>query len=34
MKVLFVYNFDRPDYQSDSIYHGLIDSGAEVYETH
>ena len=34
MKVLFVYNFDRPDYQSDGIYHGLIDSGVEVYETH
>lgn len=34
MKVLYVYNFAYPDYQSDSIYHGLIDSGVEVYETH
>jgi len=33
MKVLYVYNFAYPDYQSDSIYHGLIDSGIEVYET-
>jgi hypothetical protein len=34
MKVLFVYNFEYPDYQSDTIYHGLIDNGIEVYETH
>lgn len=34
MKVLYVYNFDCPDYQSDSLYHGLIDSGIDVYETH
>jgi hypothetical protein len=33
MKVLYVYNFAYADYQSDSIYHGLIDSGVEVYET-
>lgn len=33
MKVLFVYNFVYPDYQADCIYHGLIDSGLEVYET-
>jgi hypothetical protein len=34
MKVLYVYNFEYPDYQSDTVYHGLIDSGFEVYETH
>ena len=34
MKVLYVYNFEYPDYQSDTIYHGLIDSGVDVYETH
>ena len=34
MKVLYVYNFAYPDYQSDTIYHGLIDNGVEVYETH
>jgi len=34
MKVLYVYNFAYPDYQSDTIYHGLVDSGVEVYETH
>lgn len=34
MKVLYVYNFEYMDYQSDSVYHGLIDSGVEVYETH
>ena len=34
MKVLYVFNFEYPDYQSDTIYHGLIDSGIEVYETH
>ena len=33
MKILYVYNFAYADYQSDSIYHGLIDSGVEVYET-
>lgn len=34
MKILYVYNFKYPDYQADTIYHGLIDSGFEVYETH
>jgi len=34
MKILYVYNFAYPDYQSDTVYHGLIDSGFEVYETH
>lgn len=34
MKILYVYNFAYLDYQSDSVYHGLIDSGFEVYETH
>lgn len=34
MKILYVYNFKYPDYQSDTIYHGLIDSGMEVYESH
>jgi hypothetical protein len=34
MKILYVYNFEYPDYQSDTVYHGLIDSGFEVYETH
>ncbi|NBP55689.1 hypothetical protein EBU71_03970 [bacterium] len=33
MKILFVSKFLFPDYQSDMIYHGLIDSGIEVYET-
>jgi len=33
MKVLFVYNFALPDYQADCVYHGLVDSGIEVYET-
>jgi len=33
MKVLFVYNFILPDYQADCVYHGLVDSGFEVYET-
>lgn len=33
MKVLFVYNYNYPDYLSDCVYHGLIDSGHEVYET-
>lgn len=33
MKILFVYNFIYPDYQADCVYHGLIDSGMEVYET-
>lgn len=34
MKILFVYNFNYPDYLADGVYHGLIDSGHEVYETH
>ena len=34
MKVLYVYNFAYVDYQSDTVYHGLIDSGVDVYETH
>lgn len=33
MKVLFVYNFSRPEYLADCVYHGLIDNGLEVYET-
>lgn len=33
MKVLFVNHFGFPDYQNDMVYHGLIDSGHEVYET-
>jgi hypothetical protein len=33
MKVLFINNFAFPDYQSDMVYHGLIDSGYDVYET-
>jgi hypothetical protein len=33
MKVLFVNHFGFPDYQNDMIYHGLIDSGHDVYET-
>lgn len=33
MKILFVYNFSSPEYLSDCVYHGLIDSGVEVYET-
>jgi hypothetical protein len=34
MKVLYVFNFEYPDYQSDTIYHGLIENNIEVYETH
>jgi len=34
MKILYVYNFEYPDYQSDTIYHGLIDNNYDVYETH
>lgn len=34
MKILYVYNFAYPDYQADTVYHGLVDSGHEVYETH
>jgi hypothetical protein len=33
MKVLFVNHFGFPDYQNDMVYHGLIDTGHEVYET-
>lgn len=33
MKVLFVNSFRAPDYQSDMVYHGLIDSMLEVYES-
>lgn len=33
MKILFVYNFSSPEYLADAVYHGLIDSGLEVYET-
>jgi hypothetical protein len=33
MKVLFINKFECPDYQNDMVYHGLIDSGFEVYET-
>jgi len=33
MKVLFINNFNAPDYQNDMIYHGLIDSRFDVYET-
>lgn len=33
MKILFVFNFAHPDYLADSVYHGLIDSGCEVFET-
>lgn len=33
MKILFVYNFTHPEYLADCVYHGLIDSGLEVYET-
>jgi len=34
MKVLYVYNFEYPDYQSDTIYHGLVENKFDVYETH
>jgi hypothetical protein len=34
MKVLCVYNFVYPDYQADTVYRGLVDSGHEVYETY
>lgn len=33
MKVLFINHFGFPDYQNDMVYHGLIESGHEVYET-
>lgn len=33
MKILFINNFNFPDYQNDMVYHGLITSGIEVYET-
>ena len=33
MRVLFINPFKLPDYLNDMIYHGLIDSGIEVYET-
>ena len=33
MQILFVYNFSNPEYLEDCVYHGLIDSGLEVYET-
>lgn len=34
MKILFVNNFEKPDYQNDMIYHGLINTpGIFVYET-
>lgn len=33
MKVLFISNFNTTDFLKDSFYHGLIDSGFEVYET-
>lgn len=34
MKILFVFNFVFPDYLADCVYHGLVDSGFDVYETH
>ena len=33
MKILFINHFRFPDYQNDVVYHGLIESGFEVYET-
>ena len=34
MKILFVSGFDKPDYQNDMIYHGLVNTpGVFVYET-
>lgn len=33
MKVLFINHFGFPDYQNDMVYHGLIESGYDVYET-
>ena len=33
MKVLFINHFGFPDYQNDMVYHGLIESGFDVYET-
>ena len=33
MKVLFINHFYFPDYQNDMVYHGLIESGYDVYET-
>lgn len=34
MKVLYVFDFHFTDYMADCIYHGLIDSGLDVYESH
>ena len=34
MKVLFVFSFSYNEYLADCIYHGLIDAGIDVYETH
>lgn len=34
MKILYVYNFEYPEYLSDTVYHGLIENGVDVYETH
>lgn len=34
MRVLYVFNFEYPEYLSDTVYHGLIDLGVDVYETH
>lgn len=33
MKILFINHFGFPDYQNDMIYHGLVESGFDVYET-
>lgn len=33
MRILFVNGFRFPDYMNDMVYHGLIDSKYEVYET-
>ena len=33
MKVLFINHFGFPDYQNDMVYHGLIESGFDVYES-
>jgi hypothetical protein len=33
MKILFIHEFDKPDYLPDSIYHGLVDLGFEVHTT-
>lgn len=34
MKILFVFDFSFTDYMADSIFHGLVDAGHEVYNTH